>query len=217
MQNRRRKCHPIKVLLAFRCVLVTCTLFKHTINLLRLFAIIKGLIDIDDARIHWILGRNPLTNSHCSFLFCRSGSWIEFIILCSLENPKRHVNCTRTSRRASLLGTKFVVHNRMRLSSDVKARHCFFSPSKFFACSEFRRKNNSPDSTTISFNSLRMSPITGDLYFLPPKIVFARLYVSHNFSASSDGMITSTSLSVGEDIRDATCDVVLINNEVYAR
>ena len=91
----------------------------------------------------------------------------------------------------------------MRLSSDVKARHCFLSRSKYFACSELQRKNNSPDSTTISFNSLRMSPITGDWYFLPPKIVFARFYVSHDFSASSHGMITSISLSVGEDIGDA--------------
>ena len=88
------KCRPIKALLAFMCVLITCTLFKHTINLLRLFAIIKGLLDLDDACIHWVLGHNPLTNSHRSFLFRRGEIWIKFIILCSLENPKRHVNHT---------------------------------------------------------------------------------------------------------------------------
>ena len=94
MQNRRRKFHPSKVLLAFRCVLVTCTLFRHTINLLQLFNIIKGLLDLNDACIHWILGRNPLTNSHCLFLFRWGGSWIKLIILCSPENPKQHFNFT---------------------------------------------------------------------------------------------------------------------------
>jgi len=59
---------------------------------------------------------------------------------------------------------------------------------------------DSPNSTTISFNSLRMSPITGDWYFLPPKVVFACLYVLNNFSGTSHGMMTSTSLLVREDI-----------------